>query len=257
MLSVAKSRYTLFAQFCFLVLNALGLLIGVVYNQRTPDFYEHNAHHPIGWIATWIASAWVVMGVVVRYAKPAGQYEPTPVANTTRYEQLSQQSPQSPAAPRWSNDSGQGTERTSESLYGHSRSGSLQDDMLPSHKYHDDADDDELLEGEPEKRSFLQNSRVDRFLSRTVPRFFVGRTVRVIGFCSGIIDRTILLLGFLAFTTGLVVFGGIAVSQICLASDVRLVAPDVVLTGSISGAAPCLVPWPISLKAASSSGTVF
>ncbi|MEJ1619737.1 DUF2427 domain-containing protein, partial [Escherichia coli] len=62
--SVARSRFALPSQFVFLVCNALGLLIGIIYNSQTPDLYENNAHHKIGWIATWVISAQVVMSLI-------------------------------------------------------------------------------------------------------------------------------------------------------------------------------------------------
>ncbi|KAI5289930.1 hypothetical protein KEM54_002853, partial [Ascosphaera aggregata] len=53
MLSIAKSKHTLPVQFIFLVFNAFGVLLSVIYNASTPDLYENNAHHKMGWIATW------------------------------------------------------------------------------------------------------------------------------------------------------------------------------------------------------------
>jgi hypothetical protein len=68
MLSIARSRYILPSQFAFLVVNALALLIGVVYNHKTPELYENNSHSKTGWIVTWIASAWVFMALAQTYA---------------------------------------------------------------------------------------------------------------------------------------------------------------------------------------------
>ncbi|KAG7106629.1 putative membrane protein C3B8.06 like [Verticillium longisporum] len=57
MLSLARSRYTLASQSVFLAINALGVLVGTIYNAATPDLYPNNAHHKAGWAFTWVALA--------------------------------------------------------------------------------------------------------------------------------------------------------------------------------------------------------
>ena len=36
----------------------IALLLGLVYNHKTPELYDNNVHSKIGWVITWIASAW-------------------------------------------------------------------------------------------------------------------------------------------------------------------------------------------------------
>ncbi|KAF2685518.1 hypothetical protein K458DRAFT_387482 [Lentithecium fluviatile CBS 122367] len=215
MLSIARSRLALASHFLFLVMNALALLLGLVYNHRTPELYENNAHSKIGWIITWIASAWVVMALIEVYVARVGASSverraghDLNAANMAQYQRVQDMSS---SPPRWSNDSGQGTERNSASLYGHSRSPSVeseQEHFLDS-TYRYTHEDEEDFSEEAEKRGFLRDTAIDRFLSRNVARFVVGKPLKFLKFLSVVIERTILIQGFVAITSGTVVYGGI------------------------------------------------
>lgn len=219
MLSIARSRFTLPSQLAFLAINAFALVLGLVYNHKTPELYDNNAHSKTGWIITWIASAWALMALIQTYvgrskAHPSEDEatEPMTTANMTRYQRV--QDEELPDPSRWSNDSGQGTERNSSSLYGHSRSPSVESEDQqfpgPTRKYtHEDLGS---FHDDSEKRGFLRNTRVDRFFSRSVAKYAVGRTLKAIRFFYIVIERTILLQGFVAICSGIVVYGGIGVS---------------------------------------------
>ncbi|KAJ9647094.1 hypothetical protein H2199_002080 [Coniosporium tulheliwenetii] len=215
MFSIARSRYTLPTQALFLALNGLGLLLGVIYDRSTPDLYENNSHGKIGWALTWIASAWVLMGVVDLYASRAKTQVPGKLsaAVMAQYHRLQQIQTENANPSRWSNDSGQGTERNSASLYGSPRSASVgsEDHQLSEPQqspYHGDDDDEEGADGE--KRGFLRNNTVDRVLSRNLSRLAFGPTLTAVRFLYVAIERTIVFLGFAGITTGAVVYGGIA-----------------------------------------------
>lgn len=224
MLSIARSRLAISAQFVFLIVNAFALLLGLVYNHKTPELYENNAHSKIGWSITWIASAWVFMALVQVYTARAKPYsledhagEPLNAANMARYHRV-HDNVHDVSSGRWSNDSGQGTERNSASLYDNSNSTSpcpeSEDrtfDMPPRRATHDELDDVDL---DAEKRGFLQDTVVDRFFSRHVARFAVGKPLKVLRLLYVIIDRTIIVQGFVAIMSGTVVYGGIGVSSL-------------------------------------------
>lgn len=227
MLSIARSRLAIPSQFVFLITNAFALLLGLVYNHKTPELYENNAHSKIGSIITWIASGWVFMALVQVYtarAKPYSQEghsgEPLNAANMARYHRV-HDDVQDVSVGRWSNDSGQGTECNSASLYGNSNSTSpsveseeRQFNIPPRRDTHDELDDIESdAENDAEKRGFLQNNIVDRFLSCNVARYAVGKPQKVLRFLYIVIDRTILVQGFVAIMSGTVVYGGIGVSR--------------------------------------------
>ena len=74
MLGVAQSPFHIPVQLAFLTLTVLGVIFAIMYNSATPDFYENNAHHKIGWIIIWMLGAQVISGLihgVARYVKPA------------------------------------------------------------------------------------------------------------------------------------------------------------------------------------------
>jgi hypothetical protein len=212
-LSIARSRYTLPSQLIFLATNALALVLGVLYNHGTPELYANNSHSKTGWIVTWIASAWVCMAVLQMYTVRSSSSSdndddahPMTIANMARYERVhSEMSDPS----RYSNDSGQGTERNSSSLFGHSRSPSVESDQQfagPTRRY---TEDDESFDKMSEKRGFLRNSSVDRFFLRHVSRFAAGRALKVVRFLYVVFERTILIQGLVAIASGTVVYGGI------------------------------------------------
>ncbi|KAF1928988.1 uncharacterized protein M421DRAFT_420218 [Didymella exigua CBS 183.55] len=216
MLSIARSRYVLPSQFAFLVVNALALLVGVVYNHKTPDLYENNSHSKTGWIVTWIASAWVFMALIQTYMdrNQAHSYDdetmqPLNAANMAEYQRMKEEDLESPY--RYSNDSGQGTERNSASLYGHSRSPSVESDgcQFPGpvrRNTHDGLDDLEDVNLEKPK----SQSRFDAFFSRNIAGFIAGRTAKVVRSLYVIFERTIIVQGLVAILSGTVVYGGIA-----------------------------------------------
>ena len=216
MLSIARSRFTLPSQLAFLAVNALALLLGLVYNHKTPELYANNSHSKTGWVITWIASAWVFMWIIQMYTGRSqvpsmgdGTAQPMTVANMARYQRVHDDVP---VPSRYSNDSGQGTERNSSSLFGHSRSPSVESEDQqfdgPTRQY--TQEDDEAFDDMSEKRGFLRNTSIDRFFSRNVARFAVGRTLKVVRFFYVVFERTLLVQGLVAIANGTVVLGGIA-----------------------------------------------
>lgn len=64
MLGVAQSSFHIPVQFAFLTLTTIGVIFAIIYNSATPDFYENNAHHKIGWIIVWMLVAQVGSGLI-------------------------------------------------------------------------------------------------------------------------------------------------------------------------------------------------
>ncbi|MBO1764718.1 DUF2427 domain-containing protein, partial [Escherichia coli] len=189
MFSIARSRFTLPSQLVFLATNALALVLGLVYDHQTPELYAGNAHSKTGWAITWIASAWVFLALVQAYAGLPNKHSledefkhPMTAANMLRYERVQEEDVADPS--RWSGDSGQGTERNSSSLYDSSRSPSVESEnqQFASPSRRNTHDDDDAFDDENEKRGLLHNTSVDRFFSRNVARFAVGRTLKAIRF---------------------------------------------------------------------------
>ena len=205
MLSISRSRYNLLVQFVFLAVNGAGVLLVTIYNASTPDLYPNNAHHKLGWILTWITGAQAVMGVISIYTRrkdDRGAFIPVSTENIEQHQRIHEMT--QAQMYRFSNDSGQGTEPNTESLRSQSISSTNSDDQLPDvRKEHEEADEDDGL---------MHGSKVDRFLSKKIPGLVSSRVLVVFQFFYNVVDRVILIFGFVALTTGIVTYGGFFVS---------------------------------------------
>ena len=146
-----------------------------------------------------------VMGVISTYARrkdTRGAFIPVSTANIEQHQRIHDLS--QAQMYRFSNDSGQGTEPNTESLRSQSISSTNSDDQLPDvRKEHEEADEDDGL---------MHGSKVDKFLSEKIPGLLSSKALRVFQFFYNVIDRVILILGFVALTTGIVTYGGFFVS---------------------------------------------
>ncbi|CAK7266246.1 hypothetical protein SEPCBS119000_001927 [Sporothrix epigloea] len=232
MLSIARSRYTLPSQLLFLAANAGGVLFSIIYNASTPDLYPNNAHHKIGWIATWTITAQVAVGLLARLAG-AFEHSGNSKDNMTRSERQSF-IPISTAALaehgtlhqphhlqrqsrdyRLSNDSGQGTERNTESL--RSNSVSTLEDCESSHQKEDceEADQSNRYAGFADE--YLEEAHLPGFrpvsggqpsaLISKIANRVSSRAWSVLLFFYSAVDRTSLIFGFVAFSLGIVTYG--------------------------------------------------
>jgi hypothetical protein len=219
MLSLARSGYTLLVQFGFLALNAGGVLLGVIYNTSTPDLYPNNAHHKLGWIVTFVVSAQVVVGLLARVAgtlkressKFAGRAEERQGFIPVSTEAMAEHESRYPSSPygRYSNDSGQGTEPRTESLRSHSLSSGDSPSSPVKEYHHSDDEADEDLEAHLPmfSKSTKAHSMVAKVADKISDRFW-----KVLLFAYNFVDRTILILGFIALCTGIITFGRFFVS---------------------------------------------
>jgi hypothetical protein len=64
MLGVAQSPFHVPVQIAFITLTTIGVIFAIMYNSATPDFYENNAHHKIGWVIVWTLVAQVAAGMI-------------------------------------------------------------------------------------------------------------------------------------------------------------------------------------------------
>ncbi|KAI1175323.1 hypothetical protein F4777DRAFT_337588 [Nemania sp. FL0916] len=219
MLSIARSRYTLAAQFLFLLANAIGVLTGIVYNANTPDLYPNNAHHKLGWLVTWVVGAQVLVGLVGRVAgfmstssrQNHGREEQQsfiPVSTEAMAEHHRMHSGGHSSPYRESNDSGHGTERNTESLRSASVSTmvGLESPIELSDRrreYNEDDEDDEDL---PFKPAEMQPSSVSwSFVVKMASRVPI-KAWKAVMLGYGVIDRIILILGYVTLCTGLITY---------------------------------------------------
>lgn len=219
MLSLARSRYRLTAQFVFLVVNGGGVLLGTIYNASTPDLYPNNAHHTLGWVVTWLVCSQVAIGLLSSVAGvlKRGFREPVHAQADERHyfipvstEAIAEHESSFPKPHRFSDDSGQGTEVNTESL----RSGYSQNDpgsptFPPTHaydaEYHEVDDENEPPKGS--KSASVVRKLIEKIASKISSRFW---TVLMLAY--NVVDRTSLILGFVAITTGIITFGRFFVS---------------------------------------------
>ena len=223
MFSVARSRFALPVQFLFLILNGLGVLFGTVYNINTPDLYVNNAHHKIGWIATWVMTAQVIMSLLFTYSR-RGKQPVVSAGERAAFLPISVENMAHHNMPpytdcRWSGDSGQGTERSStlNSRDG-SPTGPYQRDTFddfekpePEPEDDDDGDVPDTARPQSSRTAWLRINVIDKYLSARVPNLLSAKIMRIIKIVYEIVDRTILILGFIALTTGGVTYAGIFV----------------------------------------------
>ncbi|CAI7607643.1 unnamed protein product [Penicillium pancosmium] len=211
MLSIAHSRFALPSQFVFMLCNAFGLLLGIIYNEQTPDLYENNAHHKIGWIITWVVSTQLILSLIFVYAgRGESKIESRSFERATFLPVATDDHEHGrvfPTAPmhgyRWSRDSGQGTEPNSPSHSPASLS------LEPPEYDGFEKPEDDIPSETTGPRRWIKSTFVDRFLSRLVPGMVSNRVLCVFYMVYKVIDRIILPFGFIAMATGAVTYGGI------------------------------------------------
>jgi Domain of unknown function (DUF2427) len=228
MLSISRSRYTLPVQFIFLILNGLGVIFSTTYNVNTPDLYENNAHHKIGWVATWVMTAHVVVSLLFLYSGRTQKEDETSMERSAflpvSTANLEEHNISSHDDYRWSGDSGIDTARSSTlcsrdiSPNDPQRSSKPDIDSASNDHAEDDEDDEEGLPMPmpmPTSRgsSRFRVSWIDHFLSNKIPGLFSARFLKGVELVYEIVDRTSLMLGFVALMTGGVTYAGIFVSR--------------------------------------------
>lgn len=221
MFSIARSRYTLPVQFLFLITNALGIVLGITYNANTPDLYPNNAHHKLGWLVTWVVSAQVFISLVGRVAGVVGRkgtegvgreeeqaFIPVSTEAMAEHQRINDALYSHPY--RHSNDSGQGTEPSTESLRSNSLStvvGQESPIELSDRRIHYDDLEDVQFKPAEVLGSKKTNSIIARFAGKISTRAW-----KVLMFAYNFVDRTILILGYITLCTGVITFGRFFVS---------------------------------------------
>ncbi|KAL8975620.1 MAG: hypothetical protein Q9197_000170 [Variospora fuerteventurae] len=196
-------------QIIFFSLNAFGLLVGTIYNSKTPDLYGNNLHHKLGWALTWIVFAQAIIGLFRFFsngrhnAKANGGDQATFMTisahNRTEYQQMH---PGSLASMhRYSHDSGHGTESES------GRSDSLgglhegKDEETQHFGHHIQVNQ---VGAAASSRRFV----ADRILFRAT-QMVPGWLMTATSFFYDAVDVLILIFGFVAILTGFVTYAGV------------------------------------------------
>ncbi|KAI9743291.1 MAG: hypothetical protein M1818_003137 [Claussenomyces sp. TS43310] len=213
MFSITRSRYNFPTQFVFLIINAAGVLLAIVYNSQTPDLYTNNLHHKFAWLLTLIVVVQTCLAFVRVYvgkkdhaAHPNEAVAFIPVSSENMAEYHRFHDIQQNGEYRYSNDSGQGTERNTESLRSSSLS-SAEDDIENLERPVQSRYDSENVNYE--KRYRVSRFKLDYFLSNKVAAMAFSHISHVLFLGYEVVNRLILILGFVAITTGVVTYAGI------------------------------------------------
>ena len=216
MLSLARSRLLYPTQWTFLIVNGLGLLFGSIYNKNTPNLYEGNVHHGLGWALTWIVVAQAIFGIVRLHTHARNDAEASteectaflPVSAKLMAQEGSEE-PHRPHMYEYPRDSGHGTEESTRCNSFSCIENDVENEKEPLNQLNvfRTLGADAGLKKKRAKKLFSN-------LANIIPQ----SASRVVDFAYDAVDRLILILGFVAITTGVVTYGGIAVSQIYLTS---------------------------------------
>ncbi|KAI9154854.1 membrane protein [Paramyrothecium foliicola] len=212
MLSLAGSRYTHFVRLALIVTNAIGLLFGVSYKNKTSDQYPGSVHSTVGWIATGFATAQIghlLIGVVTKlfnriFRQPqtrAGGYALTPVRE--RFNFLQEHENPSMLCRQGSFDV--------EAIQGGAGEREISSD---ARLYEDELQEsgftsgDETFHGEPDSAQALHNE-LSTATSKIISKPILIWTRRLALVANVLMDSTILFLAFIAFCTGIATFWGL------------------------------------------------
>lgn len=209
MLSLARSRYTHFVRLGLTATNVIGVLFGVAYKSKTPDLYPGSAHSAVGWIATGIAAAQIshlLVGPMTKlFNRVAGRDESKTGGYTLPPMRESFNSLRDHDGPA-----------------GLSRQGSF--DVEATHVGMEDRDtssDSPLYQEDPHEPGFTSENGTfygesDHDPSPATSKIFskpiLTRTRKIILLMYNVMDRTILIVAFVAFCTGIATFWGLFVS---------------------------------------------
>ena len=227
MLSIARSRLTILAQLSFLAINGLGVFTSIVYNKGTPDLYPNNAHHKLGWVLTWIAIAWFVMALPMILGKSSpSSAHPMTMQNMARYNRLHNDeedgfSP-APSAYRVSRDADSATlcsgarSPTWEPPYHklEPQPPAIENPQSPFIDHEAEASESSGFLATAERSHLhcgLSTSRLTAFLfSLKLVRFSPsGSALTALAILYTAIERTIIVLAFVALCTGLITWGNL------------------------------------------------
>jgi len=215
-LNATRSRLAVPVQLGFLGMNGIALLLSTIYTNKTPDLYKNNSHDKLGWAVTWVVVAQSFMAVVKLYADcsrsmpgddQAHAVAPIPISAEAMAQHYQLQQTPVQEQGGYSDDSGHGM--TSETPRTNSMSGTTDCGEELLHDFHNPHEAEYEVDM-AEKRSLLGNNVMNRLFS-SMPSSVSRKGMKAINLAYQMINYVILLLGFFAITTGVVVYSGIFV----------------------------------------------
>ncbi|KPM46318.1 hypothetical protein AK830_g27 [Neonectria ditissima] len=197
MLSLARSRSTQLVRLVFTATNAIGVLFGVSYKNQTPDLYPGSVHSAVGWIATSIAAAQIshllISPVTKLFNRVARRNQSRSGGYTLPQMRESFNSLQEHDGPsRLSRQASIDVDATNIGI---------EDRDASSNSW--------LYQEDPHESGFTSGDDTVYGEMKTFSQPFLTQTRKLILFIHNVIDRTILIMAFVAFCTGVVTFWGI------------------------------------------------
>lgn len=223
MLSLAQYRHKSLAQLSFLVSNAFGLLLGIIYNSNTPDLYPNNAHHKLGWMLTWLAAAHFIICQIDKVSRIMRRFV-TPQDHSTQHQEFLPLTPE-PIEEQsceagllrdmlsLSSDSGLGTALHTESSPSPSKASDVLSSTEAGSTYHlaeDHEPPDARLDNFPSASACDETWNAK---TRRASKNLLTLLWKVRFFVPSLVNRILLILGFASVCTGIVTFGRIFVSR--------------------------------------------
>lgn len=208
MFHIAKSSLLIPTYLAFNAMAIAGTFFGFVYNVSTPDLYENNAHHKMGWILL------ICVGALSFFEYGRGLKNWWRPSQSLRYQAVSEEhhrlfdEPLTPSALH----SSRGSSESQEAMYKQSEENTLRDSEMYKQSEENPRRDDEMYAldlDQDEDEKFIQT----RHLSHPTPkwsiqRFVPNRFVNLVSNIYSIMLRSMIVFSFITLFTGYVTYTG-------------------------------------------------
>ena len=172
-------------------------------------------HHKLGWAITWIVCVQATLGIIKVYSKRDTQQrskdreERSIFLSESAEHALAQHQPGNGYMYGEYEDSRHSIEQPSRSDFISSPHSSESADMLLGGNTRVNS----INGDDTEKPGNIRNTPIDRFLSQSLPAMLTAQATRAVHVVLTVIERSILILGFIELASGIVTYGGIFVSS--------------------------------------------
>lgn len=207
MLTISRSKWRLPLQFSFLVLNAVGVFASILYNANTPNLYEGNAHHSLGWVVTWIVGVQMIFALLNAYtasgeeAKGEGEeYRPLNAGEMQSGHWDAGDENYAKPEHRYSDDSAQGSSLRSSSSSSLTRVNSEESALH-------DVELSRATEPSKFRSKYMSGAFWAKFDDKVSA--LSGRSLRILSFSEKAIVRLIMPLGYATFLVGIATYCGL------------------------------------------------
>lgn len=204
MLNIAKSNLRYPSQIAFLGLHGIGTIFGLAYNSRTPDLYQKASHKGLGWALSALVFVHFIIGIVKdsigRTSDSGTKDERAPFIAEATGRMTKEEEGNMEASNRPSRSSS-------------SRAASPYPELSDSSI---ETDSETLLDVHLHHNSRLKHAYDEpmTWSRRWANVSGSNLVVRILDLWFGIVDRGLLILGFVAICTGVVTMAGIFVRML-------------------------------------------